>query len=182
AQPVHAPPTHESPLAQPTQALPAVPQAAAVAVWQLPPASQQPLGQEVASQKQAPPTQCWPPGQAALPPHLHVPPLQVSAVMPHEPVQVPPAGPQLPGPMVTQPLPLLHVLGSHTQPLVESHTWLAPHCAPLQPHTPIEQVSLAALQSRQVLPAAPHCVFDATATQVAEPAQQPAQKRPVQTH
>jgi hypothetical protein len=153
AQPVHAPPTHESPELHVTHALPAVPQlVGSVAVMQLLPRSQQPLPHEVASHTHMPPRQRWPPLQGALLPHLHAPPEQLSAVMPHEPVQVPPAGPQLPVPMVTQPLPLLHELGSQTQPLVESQIWLTPHCEPLQSHTPAVQVSLLALQSRQVPP------------------------------
>jgi homeobox protein ESX1 len=52
---------------------------------------------------------------------------------------------------------------------------------PWQPHTPDEQVSFAAVQSRQVEASAPHCVFVGVATQVVASAQQPPQKRPLQT-
>jgi hypothetical protein len=112
---------------------------------------------------------------------LHAPPAQLSALGPQLCVQVPPDGPQLAVPMGTQPDPLLHELGSHTQPLVESQIWWAPHCAPLHAHTPAAQVSLAAVQSRQLEPLAPHTVSPTVAMQVLASAQQPLQKRPVQT-
>lgn len=76
------------------QAAPPVPQA--VALCPLPvmqtPALQQPVGQLVASQVQAPPTQRVPGPQAALMPHLHAPPEQLSALLPQA-EQVPPFAP-----------------------------------------------------------------------------------------
>ncbi|MDB4967385.1 MAG: hypothetical protein JWN44_3074 [Myxococcales bacterium] len=183
AQPVQAPLVHDSMPPQAVQAAPFLPQAASDGVTQLPPASQQPA-HEVASQTQLPPAeQRCPVGQVVPPaPHEQPPARQRSALAPQVCVQVPPLGPQLPGPMVTQPLPLLQVFGAQTQPLVLSQIWLAPHWAPLQPHTPAAQVSLAALQSRQVEPLAPHSVSLAAATQVEASAQQPPQKRLEQTH
>jgi hypothetical protein len=63
-----------------TQADPLVPQVAKLEVVQVPVALQQPLGQLVASQTQAPPTQRWPATQAAPVPQVQVPlALQVSA-------------------------------------------------------------------------------------------------------
>ncbi len=63
-----------------TQVEPPVPQAARlVVVVQVPSVLQQPVGQLVASQTQAPPTQRWPTSQAGAVPQVQVPlGLQVS--------------------------------------------------------------------------------------------------------
>jgi hypothetical protein len=151
---------------QSLQAAPPMPQLLSPDVWQCPVASQQPLVHEVASQTQLPATQRWPLAHAACVPHWQLPPTQESAsVVLQLPVQAPPAGPQLPVPMVTQLPPVEQLLLSQTQ-LVPLHTWLAPHCAPLQAHMPDEQVSCDAVQSRQLAPSAPHCVSLGVATQV----------------
>jgi hypothetical protein len=130
---------------------------------------------------QPPLEQRWPAGHAAFMPHLQVPLAQLSESVPHVCVQVPPPGPQLAVPSGTQPEPLLHEFASQTQPLVGSQTWLAPHCAPLHAHTPLKQVSLMAVQSRQLEPVVPHCLSLTVAMQVLASAQQPLQEVLVQT-
>lgn len=64
------PPMHSCPKPQVVQLPPPVPQYAALGAWQVPPASQQPLGQDAALQTQTPLTQAWPVAHTA-----HVPPL-----------------------------------------------------------------------------------------------------------
>ncbi len=182
AQPAHAPLMQLSPLLHGVQALPPMPHWLVDGATQLPPESQQPLGHEVASQTHLPLEQRCPVGQAPpVEPHTQLPLTQVSESAPQLLVQAPPARPQLAVLMMTQPVPLLHELESQTQPVDELHTWLTPHCAPLQAQTPPEQVSLIAVQSRQLEPLPPHCMLPTVATQVVLSAQQPVQKRLVQT-
>jgi hypothetical protein len=101
-----------------TQVTPPVPQVVALGVWHLPVLSQQPVGQLVASQTHLPLTQRWPATQGDPAPHVHLPPVQVSAVVPQL-MQVPPLMPQALALVVVtqvlslqqpvQPLLLLHV-------------------------------------------------------------------------
>ncbi len=95
-----APPQLQAPLrhwslraSQAVQLAPFVPHEAVEGVthW---PAWQQPVGQEVESQTQAPPEQRWPTAHWAFPPHLQVPPLQVSARVALQVVQATPPVPQ----------------------------------------------------------------------------------------
>ena len=81
-QPTQVPASHAWLSPQAAQAAPPVPQAVcATPGRQLPPVSQQPLGQVVALQSQVPASQVGPPVQAGRAPHKHVPfPPQVSAV------------------------------------------------------------------------------------------------------
>ncbi len=81
---LHAPPAQVSALAlQEAQAMPEGPQAAVLSgeTQMLP--LQHPVEQLVASQTQAPLWQRWPGPQAVPVPHLHRPPAQVSALLPH---------------------------------------------------------------------------------------------------
>ena len=79
---------------QAAQAAPAGAQAAAVRVVHVVPV-QHPLGHEVASQRQAPETQCWPTRHFARLPHLQPPlPVQVSARMASQAAQSAPPVPQ----------------------------------------------------------------------------------------
>jgi hypothetical protein len=94
---LHCPPEQVSVLlrSQLAQVVPLRPQAPTVggAVHALP--VQQPVGQEVASQTHAPPLQRWPAPQGALPPHLHWPPAQLSALLRSQATQLTPPVPQV---------------------------------------------------------------------------------------
>jgi hypothetical protein len=57
--------------------------------------SQQPVGHDVASHRQAPPTQRWPALQAAVAPHRHPPAPHPSARVASHPTQVTPPVPQV---------------------------------------------------------------------------------------
>jgi hypothetical protein len=107
------------------QATPPVPQAVLlVPATQVVPL-QQPVGQLVLSQTHLPLTQRCPAAQGDPAPHVHLPPVQVSAVVPQL-TQVPPLAPQaLPLVVATQVLPLQQPL----QPLLALHV-----------HTPLWQV------------------------------------------
>jgi hypothetical protein len=100
---------------QVVQVPPPVPQAVGSLVLQRP-AEQQPLGQLAASQVQMPLLHSWPVEQGLPVPHLHTPPEQVSAVMPHF-VHVPPEVPQAVGSLVLQTLfwqqPFVQLVGLH---------------------------------------------------------------------
>ena len=79
------PPPQLSGAVQVVQLPPLVPQAASSSMWQVPAPSQQPVGQLVPSQTQAPPTQRWPLGQPNGVPPPHVPLLQVLPVVQRSP-------------------------------------------------------------------------------------------------
>jgi hypothetical protein len=113
-------------VAQLAQATPPVPQAVLlVPATQVVPL-QQPVGQLVAVQAQAPFTHAWPATQGdPVVPQTHLPPVQVSAVLPQL-MQVPPLAPQALALVVaTQVLPLQQPV----QPLLALHV-----------HTPLWQV------------------------------------------
>jgi hypothetical protein len=55
---------------------------------------QQPFGQPVASQMQAPPTQCCPTAHSSFDPHLQTPPAQVFALIVEHGAQATPLRPQ----------------------------------------------------------------------------------------
>jgi len=86
--------------------------------------AQQPVGQLVASHTHAPPTHFWPVPQAAAPPHLQVPPLQLSARFASHALHTAPAAPQAAAVGVTQRPALQQPLAK----LVASH----PHAPPTQ--------------------------------------------------
>jgi hypothetical protein len=121
---------------------------------------QQPLGQEVASQMHRPPTQRWPPAQAAPVPHWQAPVLlQRLALLASQALQDAPAVPHAAsdGAVQTPPWqqPFGHEVASHMQaPFM--HRCPVPQGGALpQRHSPsIEQVS-ALLVSQDVQEAAP---------------------------
>ena len=90
-----APLVHPSPRAgsQTAQAAPPVPQVIAAGIWQTPLASQQPFGQDIASQTQAPFAQRVPMPHTAPMPHWQVPLPQLSAELASQAMQAPPAVP-----------------------------------------------------------------------------------------
>jgi hypothetical protein len=176
-----------------THGAPPLPQVVALAVWQAPLLSQQPVGQLVAVHLHVPLTHCCPLAQAApVLPQTHVPLLQVSALLPQA-RQARPFVPQAVGSLVpaTQVLllvqqpPLHGSLGPHA----ELQTWLLQassvghSVAVLQPQTPLKQTCPRPLwlQSAQVAPPVPQALVAVPATQVL-PLQQPlAQLVAVQT-
>jgi hypothetical protein len=140
---LHAPAVQLSaPTPHETQAAPPVPHAPSVLARQVL-EKQQPLGHEVASQVQAPPTQCWPDGQGAAAPHAQVPPaVQVSEPTPQL-VQAPPPVPHAPGTPTLQIAPLqqpfAHEVALHTH-APPTHCWPLAQAAPVPHlHAPPEQ-------------------------------------------
>jgi hypothetical protein len=102
-----------------TQVAPAFPQVATPRLAQVAPA-QQPLGHEVASQMQRPPTQRWPPAQALPAPQEQTPAaLQPSALVTSHATQAPPLTPQVPSAVMLQVVPAQQPfeqeVASHTQ-------------------------------------------------------------------
>jgi hypothetical protein len=93
-QPEHTPFEQVCALPQGAHIAPAVPQAVAEGVvhWLL--VSQHPVGQEVASQTQAPPVQCWPLGHGAPEPQAQAPLTQESARTGLQAVHAMPGAPQ----------------------------------------------------------------------------------------
>lgn len=89
---------------QAVQAPPPIPQALVLGVTHAP-AAQQPLGHEVASQTQAPPTQRLPEPQVGPLPHAHAPAVQRSAVVALQALHAAPALPQLSSDWPVQTLP-----------------------------------------------------------------------------
>lgn len=107
AQLVHAPPVQASPAAQAEHARPALPQAlGALPGWQTP-FAQHPLGQEVASHVQEPPTHRCPASQAGAPPQRQSPPEEQESLVAWS-----------------------HAVQTQTPP---THCWLGEHGEPL-PH------------------------------------------------
>ncbi|MEP6652412.1 MAG: hypothetical protein ABJA82_03585 [Myxococcales bacterium] len=127
---------------QATQAAPAAPHLVAEGATQTPKVSQQPLGQEAASQLQCPPRHFNPVVQAGPVPHEHPPDTEhPSAFSMSQPTQAAPARPQAVGEGTLQVGPEQHPLGQVT---------------PLQPlHRPFVHTS-AVGQASHVLPPAPH--------------------------
>jgi hypothetical protein len=176
AQPAQLPPTQASPAAQAWHAPPLVPQAALLGVVQVPLASQQPVGHEVASQTHAPPTQRLPAAHGALVPHRQAPPTQASALVASQAAHAAPAAPHADAVRGTQVSPLqqpsghevaLHTHAPPTQACPTAHASLEPHA-----HAPPRHASLrVASQARQVFPEEPHDVTELV-RQVA-PSQQP---------
>lgn len=182
ASQMHAPPTHrrpaphgaEAPQAQPPfvqrsaavvlhamQALPFVPHVKAVGLAHTP-NWQQPEGQLVASQTQAPDTHRWPAAQAAPAPHRQAPPTHESAPAPQV-VQLAPLVPQAirldvwHAPLRQQPEGQLVASQTHWPP---TQRWPAPHAAPApHRHAPAVQRSAPAPQLAQVAPLIPQAAM-----------------------
>jgi hypothetical protein len=129
------------------QAAPAVPHAVGDGVVHTP-LAQQPFGHEVPSQTQAPVTQRWPLAHGFFVPHLHAPPLQVSAVMPQF-MHAPPVVPQaLDDGVVQAPVLLQQPVGHEVPSQVQA---LFAHREPVA-------------QATQVAPAVPQAVLAVPAT------------------
>jgi hypothetical protein len=148
---------------------------------------QHPPGHDVESQTQTLPRQRCPPPQGAFAPHLHWPPVQVSALLASQATQLAPLVPQLLVPDV------LHRCDASQQPVaqeVPSQThWLPRQRWPLaqaapapQPQTPFAAQRSArwASQATQVPPSLPHAPEVGLGLQVV-PWQQPAQDAESQT-
>lgn len=145
------------------QVFPGGAQVAIPSVAQLPPLVQQPDGQDVESQTQAPPTHRFPTAQGPpVAPHTHAPfAEQVSEVAGHA-AQVAPAAPQAELLRVVQTLPAQHPVGqlvalhTHAVPL---QTWPAPQAgtAP-QTHEPVAShaVAFARSHAEHADPSLPH--------------------------
>ena len=120
---------------QATQLSPALPQVVRLRRLQAAPA-QQPEGHEVASQTHRPPTQRWPPAQAAPGPHLQPPPAQVSLRVRSHEAHAPPTVPQLDSDIALQVRPVQqppgHEVGSQVQ-LPPTQRCPAPQVSPV-PH------------------------------------------------
>ena len=172
---LHWPPPQLSAMApQLMQAVPWLPHWLTETVWQRLP-WQQAFGQLVASQVQAPFTQCWPAAQGAPVPHLQAPLVQLSAVMPQA-TQARPEVPQLPRAGWVQLLPAQqpcgHEVESQTQaPLTQC--WPMTQAEPV-PHAqaPLRQESaLPAAQAEQLPPIGPQALVETLVQTL--PAQQP---------
>jgi hypothetical protein len=164
---VHAPDAQVSPLAQGLHAPPFLPQAPVeVPVWQTPAASQQPVGQLVASQTHAPPTQCLPPMQGALPPQRHAPPAEhVSAPIPQL-VHEEPLAPHVAVDAVWQ-LPFasqqpLQVAGPqlHAAPTQATDPPVHVGCVPQRQAPFVQRSEFAPSQGAHAAPPVPHSVKD----------------------
>ena len=144
---------------QAVQLAPPVPQVAGERALQVEP-WQQPSGQEVASQVQAPPTQRWPGPQALPAPQLHAPAAeQASARLGSQAVHSSPPTPQEPREGASQAIPEQQPAQDaasqrHAPP---EQRWPAAQTGPApHPHAPAEQASArAASQATQPLPAVP---------------------------
>jgi len=165
------------------QTVPAVPQVARSGSLHVVPV-QQPPGQDVASQTQAPARQCWPGPQAAEVPHRHSPAVQLSALVALQAMQVAPAVPQLvvDGVWQVEPVqqPPAHDIASQTQ-APTTQCWPLPQVGPLPHEQAPEALQLSALLSShatQAAPLAPHAIVPGT-LQVA-PEQQPLAHAPAQ--
>jgi hypothetical protein len=99
-----------------------VPQVPVVDAWQLPLASQHPVGHEAALHTHAPPTHALPAPHAGPVPHPQVPPAQVSDVSALQVVHAAPPVPQEPVLGVLQTFPSQHPEGQ----LAALHTQLPP--------------------------------------------------------
>jgi hypothetical protein len=164
---LHAPDVQVSPLAHALHAPPFLPQAAVeVPVWQVPAASQQPVGQLTASHTHAPPTQCLPPVQGVFPPQRHAPPAEhVSAPIPQL-VHDEPLAPHVAVDAVWQ-LPFasqqpLQVAGPqlHAAPTQATDPPVHNGCVP-QRQTPLVQRSeFATSHGAHAVPPVPHSVKD----------------------
>jgi hypothetical protein len=146
------------------QVPPAVPQKLVlVPGWQAPLASQQPLGQLVASQIHAPLLHLVPEGQDGEFPHMHCPLTQLSAPEPQL-TQAPPALPQVvidagwQAPLLSQ-QPLGQKVALHGRVHAPLTHWVpAEHGPPFLPqtHRPLTQLSVnVGSQTTQVLPCDP---------------------------
>jgi hypothetical protein len=156
---------------QAAQAAPGAPQALVEPGWQLPEASQQPVGHEAPSHTQPPFRQRWPTPQAAPTPQAQPPEaLQPSAVVVSQAAQAAPRTPQV-MPVVVE------VTQSEPEQQPDAHE------VALQPeHEPLSQVSAPgqALQARPALPQTPGVL---PRTQAPEASQQPVgQEVGVQLH
>lgn len=100
---------------------PMVPQVARLAAWHWTP-WQQPVGQLVASQTQAPPTQRWPAAHWALAPQRHWPLVHESARLATQAVHAPPLVPQAARSITRHWFPWQQPLGQ----VVSSHTHMPP--------------------------------------------------------
>ncbi|GMU61184.1 MAG: hypothetical protein AMXMBFR34_29470 [Myxococcaceae bacterium] len=128
---------------------------------------QQPDGQLVASQMQAPPEHRWPAPHAALPPQRQTPLAQLSAFEVSQAAQVPPLVPQRFRVFTAQVLPKQQPVGQ----LVESHTQVPPrqrcpaaHCG-LVPHRhwpPLQVSARPVTQAVQAPPVVPHAARSIT--------------------
>lgn len=135
-------------------------------VWQVLP-WQQPDGQLVASQMQAPPEHRWPAPHGALAPHWHWPPAQVSAFDVSHMVQLPPFVPHVVRFAVWHWFDWQHPLGqlvpSHTHAPFE-HRWPAAHCAfePQRHWPPVHESARPVTQAVHVPPLVPHAARSIT--------------------
>ena len=110
--------------------------------------SQQPVAHDVASHTHVPFTHRWPAAQEGLPPHMHWPPAQLSALWASHAAHAAPPVPQYDSDpllhVVPSQHPVAHDVASHTHvPL--THRWPAAQEDPV-PHwqVPLEQLSPAA--------------------------------------
>lgn len=119
---------------------------------------QQPPAQDVASQMQLPAAQRWPTAHCALPPHLHVPPLQLSARAASQLVHTPPSVPHAPDDAAWQvpfwQQPFGHDAESHTQLPVALHRWPGAQAA-VEPHLQAPAVHALDTVALQVAHSAP---------------------------
>ena len=106
---------------QAAHAAPGAPQVARARAVQAP-AEQHPVGQEAASQTQAPAEQRWPAAHGAAPPHSHAPAAEHTSPTPAQLAQGPPTGPHAVSDGVVQTRPLQQPSGQ----LVASQTQAAP--------------------------------------------------------
>lgn len=154
------------------------------------PPEQHPDGHDVESQTHVPPEQCVPVMHCVDVPHLHVPPVHMSASFGSHGTHVPALGPHsITDGDSTHTLlpqqPIGHDVALQTQaPL--THSSPLPQGAPVVPqvHTPLEQVSEWLSQLTHPPPAGPHAVIEGVVVHVA-PEQHPvlhvAESHPVHT-
>jgi hypothetical protein len=146
------------------QATPLTPQAVTVGgVVQVLPV-QQPVPQELASHTQAPPLQRWPAPQAAPEPHLHAPPVQLSALLRSQPTQALPASPQAAVEGLVQIFPLQQPVGQEVPSQMHwfpAQRWPAAQAGPApQPHWPfaVQRSDVCTSQARQAPPSMPQAL------------------------
>src|SRR5207244_1545148 len=110
----------------------------------------------------------WPAAHAGFPPHLQLPPEQLSAVEMSQATQAPPPVPHWASEATLQEFPAQQPLGHDIALQVQApftHCWLAPQGAPLpQAHIPalLQLSELIALQALQAAPPVPQAFSDGT--------------------
>jgi hypothetical protein len=165
-QPLQLPLVHASPPGQVSQALPPVPQEAALSPGRQTSPAQQPSGHDVPSQTQVLPTHRWPIAHAALAPQRQAPAAEQLSARASHTAHVEPASPQVSKERVAQVAPWQQPLGHEVASQMHrpaAQRWPPAQAAPApQAHAPVgpQRLALLASHASQADPPIPQVVSD----------------------